>query len=1154
MLRYLTIILLLFSINLTKGVSANKELTYLGLDQGLSNNNVTKIFQDKEGFIWIGTYDGLNRYDGYSFSIFKNHPNKIASLPDNRVTDIAQDKNETLWVATKTGFAALKKNGSTFKRVTLRHNDQHTKQIQYSINKILIGDNKVFAASEEDGLLIVSEADHNNLSASTIPLISEGIEVVKYNAQGVIMDVNGKIWTFIHQYGLCFFDEKNQCIRIKKSDISVSSFNISTSPDGDIWISSSDGVYRYNTRTDQLRTYQNPLFNNALGLAYHNNEMWVYTDGSGIIKIHCKNHTYEQLFDNNKKLNLNSQSITSIYRDSNSRIWIGTLRGGVNVINEKKRFQTLINRSNNSTLQQNYILSFSEGKNNIIWIGTDGDGLIKYDTLTKQFTQYPLGDINEKGKLNNGFITSIIEEDNKLWLSTYGGGVACMDLTHQTFKTYHCVNPNNNYNSLNVWKLYRDSKKRIWASTLNAGGIYIYNELSDSFQLINAEIYDALAFHEESPDILWFGSWKTLTRFNKKSGDVQNFTIGKPVRSIHPDGKKLWLATEGGGLIHFNKATGTFEQFTETDGLPSNTLLNIIEDEESNLWISSYNGLIKFSPEESSIRSYNSSDGLQSNQFSYNAALKLSSNKLIFGGIAGFNIFDPKNIVKDDTEPKITITHFYINKTPWDQYYTKTESSISSLFTIPYNDASISLSFSNLEYSYPNKIQYSYYLEGWDDDWNYADKQRTAHYSGLKEGNYTLRIKSTNSDGVWSKSEKTIQIKILPPWYRIFWIKILYMLLLLTVVVLFWKRYKDRQVFLSDQTKLTNWKSLQHKESIYSEKKLAQHITHDFGKSLVFTIPTIKEVVQKKRKNHFLEHPQIYTPAKKLLHVVDTPLTIKKTDNKNKIINTISEIVSDKKVMLIVDSDVESKTYLQKMFNQFFDIKSVKNIEDAMIFIKKIEPDIILSDIFIEGLLGINFCSTIKSNPTINHIPIILLAADSSPETKLKGLESGADDYLIKPFNEEILSLKVNNIIQSKSRLQNYFYNEITLQKNDQKIPLEYKDFIEKAIKIVEKQLDNSDFNVKMLADCMGMSHSNMYRRFKAVSGKSANEFIRFVRLRHVAKQLIYTNSNINQAAFSAGFNDIKYFRSQFIKLFGMNPSEYKKRYQKLSKKHHMKM
>ena len=205
------------------------------------------------------------------------------------------------------------------------------------------------------------------------------------------------------------------------------------------------------------------------------------------------------------------------------------------------------------------------------------------------------------------------------------------------------------------------------------------------------------------------------------------------------------------------------------------------------------------------------------------------------------------------------------------------------------------------------------------------------------------------------------------------------------------------------------------------------------------------------------------------------------------------------------------------------------------------------------GLSGIDFCKKVKNDPSISHIPVILLTAESSLEKKLEGMEGGADDYMVKPFEKELLLAKVGSLLKNRTNLQHYFYNEITLRETPFKIPEEYKEFLEKCIAVVEKYLDDEDFSVKTLASELSISHSNLYKKVKSISGQTANAFIRFIRLRKAAELLIHTNINVNEAASQVGFTSPKYFREQFVKLFGMTPSEYIRKYRKpFGKSYHL--
>ncbi|WP_221452845.1 hybrid sensor histidine kinase/response regulator transcription factor [Mucilaginibacter sp. FT3.2] len=251
----------------------------------------------------------------------------------------------------------------------------------------------------------------------------------------------------------------------------------------------------------------------------------------------------------------------------------------------------------------------------------------------------------------------------------------------------------------------------------------------------------------------------------------------------------------------------------------------------------------------------------------------------------------------------------------------------------------------------------------------------------------------------------------------------------------------------------------------------------------------------------------------------------------------------ESKSMLIVDDNAEMRQYLKQIFSANFEIFEAADGTEGLNMVYQFLPDIVISDVMMQGLSGIELCSRVKEDPALNHIPVLLLTASSSPEIKLKGIEGGADDYISKPFERELLLARVNVILKSKNNLQKYFYNEITLKSNDLKVPPDYKEFLAACIKIVEDNLSDNEFCIKTLADEVGMSHSNLYKRIRAISGQSANGFIRFIRLRKAAEMFLKTDCTVSEAAYKVGINDPKYFREQFSKLFGLNPSEYIKKF-----------
>ncbi|MCL7986692.1 response regulator [Sphingobacterium sp. lm-10] len=1356
---------------------SNPAIRYVGIEQGLSNNNVTSIFEDSDGFMWFGTFDGLNRFDGDQFMVFKNQPEDRLSLPDNRITDISQDANGRLWVASKSGFAKLDADYTHFQRVRwkdyLPFRSDHT-TISASVNQLAYSaTHGILAATSLHGLLQVNTENDQPL-ATKIPLqLSNGQKNLDYNAQGVVSTSANEIWVFIHNHGLCRLNPQSNALEVVDDQIK-NSVGIKVDENGrSIWVASNENrhtLYEFDLRKKAYSTYQIdptlvPFEITALYAKYE--KVFLGSEGKGIIEFDKRTNQFQQYQKNTNWMK--SMTVYSMYIDQMQRNWIGTLRSGIHVVDNRLARFHLIQPGSATDRQnaKNFILSFANGKNNDLWIGTDGAGMMHWNRKKQSFTHYAADDNTHTGKLNNNFITGILADENGfVWATTYGGGINRLDPKTGTFKQYICFSPKNNRVYSATWKIFEDSQKRIWASTIHGGGLFCYNAVTDQFEVKTNDIIDVLSIFEEAPEVMWFGSWSTVTMRNFKTGEQKVINTDFPVRDIFTDNDGyVWLATEGGGLLRYEKSTCKLKRYSEKNGLPSNTVLNILKDNTDTFWLSTYNGLSNFNPKSEIFTNYYDSDGLQSNQFSYNAAIKLPDGSLAFGGIHGFNLFHPTQLKSLQRNSKVVFTALNINNKPTNQFTeSKSYSSANHIekLTIPFSNAVLNVHFSALEYSFPTKIKYAYYLDGWDKDWNYVDNLKTANYTNVKEGKYTLRIKSTNADGVWSDSKKTLQIIILPPWWRSIWAYLAYLALFATGIVAY-LRYDRKQIRLRYEIDLAKVNAEKKKE--LHEKQIAffTHIAHEFRNPLTLIVNPLKEMSSEPENHIDREDIQgVYRNSKRLLNLVDKLLLFRKTEsgmdrlrlvqadivsltrevftcfqqqatlqhihyvfdsninhhlllvdrekmeiclfnlisnafkytpnggsirialhyrsvdfsiqvidtgcgianqhkdqvfhvferdyignsnnkggfgiglflvksfisahkgsiahrphfpagtqfeillqngkahlseftifedvvehsasideyiatssarkasNDNAVVENATNVsndsnitaqeltrdyqnvVTDKKAMVVVDDNAEIRKYLRKMFHNEFEIREADCAETGISLIEQTPPDIIISDVVMGGMSGIDLCQHIKNIPALSHIPIILLTASNSPDIKLKGLEGKADDYVTKPFERELLIARVNNLIQSRSHLQRYFYDEITLQQTNHKISKEHRAFLEKSIAIVEENLDQETFSVKELAEQIGMSHSNFYKRIKAISGKSANEFIRFVRLRKVAQLLIETDANVSEAAFAAGFNDIKYFRTQFSKVFGMKPSEFKKKYDALRKNHRL--
>lgn len=1323
-------------------------IDYLGIEHGLSNNAVTTIYQDRSGFMWFGTYEGLNRYDGYSFKVFRNQLNDAASLIHNRVVSIYEDAMDNLWIGTKKGISVYETRTARFSPVYfIPHGSTAREMVTVVINDIKT-DNRggILAGTAGSGLL---RYEVSRAPGKQIPLEYNGNQQTGYHVQAIDKDKQNNVWLFVQGIGLCRYDEAAGIVRLVNGDVKTGICLEAANNNDRLWLGTENGLYEYDLVKNSYKGYHQwtgHLTNNkVVGLCLDKeNNLWIATDGGGINILHTTTGVIDRLAPEQYKKSLTSNAVHAIYEDKESRKWIGTLRGGINIVDlQKNKFTTISHHpADENSLADNFVLSFCEDDDENIWIGTDGSGLSFWNRQLGKYTHYKNIPYNE-ASLRNNFVTHITKDfAGDIWVATYGGGVNRFNKKTGTFKRYWCYNTVHKFEDKNVWRLFEDAEKNLWAGTCNGGALYRYNRAADKFELFDEKLGDVIALTQDQAGNLWAGTFRSLFKLDLKNKQHEEYRPGKSVRAIYEDKRNnLWVGTEGGGLMLFDRTQKKFVEFTEANGLCNNTVLSILEDAKGNLWLSTFNGLSKFDPATNQFKNFYQSDGLQSTQFNYNAAMKTAKGELLFGGIKGFNIFYPDSVTAVNTMPELRLTALKINNVPIEQDTAlangKNLADINHL-EIPYDKAMISVDFVALEYSSPDKINYAWYLEGWDKDWNYSGKLRAANYSRLNEGDYVLRIKSTNAAGAWNVKEKLIHITVLPPWYRAWWAYMMYGLVL-AAGIRYYIIYKNRQARLKYEIQIAHLKAEKEKE--LNEKKLSffTNVAHEFRTPLTLIINPVKEMLYSNdQPKDTGELNVVYRNARRLLSLVDQLLLFRKAGSEQgklqvvkmnfadlcrevylcftqqarhkkinyeficesdaidiygdreqmeiTLFNLISNamkftpeggsislrlnetdrqvqlqvadtgcgvpegtgeklfqkfyqapgnhvpmrsgfgiglnvvrnfvdnhhgeisytsktgegttfllklqkgkehfndavifehagdtsafleelveearngndilpagqaeekmevLVSDKASLLIVDDDVQIRNYVCQLFREKFNVHEAGSGEEGLQLAQQYLPDLVISDVVMQGMSGIELCNSIRENPSLGHIPVILLTSSSSADIKLKGIECGADDYITKPFDREILLARVANILRSRNNLQKYFYNEITLKKNNLKISAEYKEFLERCIAVVEKHMENEDFNIKMLASEVGMSHSNLYKRVKSISGQSVNGFIRFIRLRKAAEFFIDTNCNVNEAAFQVGIHDIKYFREQFHKLFGMNPSEYIKKFRK---------
>ncbi|MBF4494098.1 response regulator [Flavobacterium sp. MR2016-29] len=1317
------------------GTAQDNPVKFLDISDGLSNNSVTTIFQDSDGYMWFGTYDGLNRYDGYNFKVFRNRINDKKSLPFNTIYNIEGDSKNNIWLGGSNGVCIYNKTTATFHPVEYNASEQKTKILKDVIHQMRsVSANLVLIASQSLGLI---SFENGSLTGKQIPLkVSGNKSISNYDAIAIQDDVKkGNCWIYVRNIGICSYSYQSKNLKTVFS-LSKEVKSMKLSSDGNLLLGTDEGLFLFDTKSGSIsENYFSGKCSVTDILVDKKKEIWITTDGCGIYKVIGTNKKAMPYNAVNENQLAKSNSVWSLYEDKAGNKWFGSLRGGISMLsNTPKYFKSI--RYNAKDPAENFILSFCEDEKNNLWVGTDGAGLKYWNRKNNTYISY-------SNKLSSNFITGIARDNNnEIWLSTWAGGVNKINPKNNSVTQYSCYNPYTKQVEKNIWFVYKDSKANIWASATNEGSLYVLDRTKNSFSLFDQSINNLQCLTETSDGKLWGGNYTSLFSIEKRTRKINKVTIGNPVRCIHEDkDKNLWLGTQEGGLLLFDRKTNTFKRLTTDDGLPSNTILRLLEDKEGNLWMSTYNGICRFDKKRKTFRNFSVNDGLQSNQFSFNAGIKLSTGEFLFGGINGFNLFFPEAIKGFNQENNLLLTDFYVNNQPIEESKAELVSEGNSTkvkeVILAYDQTTLSLEFVALDYNNADKINYAYYLEGWDEQWNYVGQARKANYARLTEGKYTFKVKTTNFKGGWNKEVSLVTIEVLPPWYRTWWAYTLYLLAVVGVLVAYLEYNKNKEK-LKYKVKIAELESKKEKEIAEKQSSMFTYISHEFRTPLSLIINPLKKAVQKENVQNGSSGSDLaiaHRNARRLLSLVDQLLLFRKAENdgdtlrlspinvnnlcnevyqcfvnqaKDKNINynfnipnreiviigdyekieislfnlmsnafkytqiggeitlklneteneveleisdngdgidkkdievifekfkqinskvsvgtgfgiglfivkyfvdkhkgsvscrseigkgstfkltflkgnshfedveitnevpkrsqlfdelimdeeenTLSNasiagnelqkvMLTDKRTILIIDDNAEIRAYLMKLFSENYMVYSAENGEEGLKLTKKHMPDLIISDITMEEMDGLELCRKIKESNDLSHIPVILLTASKNPETHLQGISDGADDYITKPFDDDILAARVESLLRNRSNLRTYFLDSITLKENTQKVPVEYQEILKKCIDIVESNIHKKDFTIKNFALEMGMSHRTLYTKIKIISGQTLNAFIRSVRIRRAAMLMLTEDMNIAQASAEVGFEDPKYFRQQFVKLFGMTPSEYIKKY-----------
>ncbi len=1428
---------------------------YLRSD-GLSNNSVRAIYQDSKGYLWLGTLNGLNKYDGVVFHTYYHDYSTRNSLVSNRIYKLQCDSLGNLWILTFDGEALMydpdkdifyslnaiikptlekqKNKKIHIKDIYIRNKEElffYTRnngciKVQVGPKKILsaemlninkkpankkvqfifTGINNTTWIGSDKGITIL-----NNKTQISLPpyhykcyCITDSLylfgthynNIIAYNY--ITNKISDLSWLhfknnspvtgieksgndlFISTYGNGFTHYSNhECTTYTTSNTKELYSNIISPIYIDkhqtIWFQTGQrGINQFNIQSHKIKYF--PLDakkRESLGepekIIYFedsNEDLWLGIYGGGLCKFNRHLNTFDQYLNNPNNLNsISSNYVLTLFEDNSKNLWIGTLNGGINRIRlQKQDFEIFQPSSNNDFSTNNDVRSLIRDSNSHIWIGTKSGKLHCFDASLNLLTTIP-DDIPSLKEINFKNIYSLMEDHNhNLWVGTKGEGIIVLkgitknkSMKHIPSVNYLCFKRNahlqNTLSNNNIYDMLEVNDSTIWVAT-HSNGLNIiknpfsnctfthYSEHNPEYNTISSDNLRCL--FKDVDDNIWIGSADGLNlvlnkdinsdqihfiNFKSQYEEIKSLN-NNDIICIYQDSKgTIYCGTYGGGINFLEPSSRknnnyNWKKITMKQGLSSNVVYKILEDKNNHeIWASTDYGINRINKESNSVKKYFPENTfLQGNTYTENTGICLPDNSILFGQLDGITRFMPDSLTSDTKKYPIYITDVEINQQKFNSGTTDTQH-------LKYFQNYLAIHFAVLDFGNPHKINYCYKLENYDQQWNYEGNSNIARYKNLAPGNYTFKVKGTNSSGEWNSQIALLKIKILPPWWKTAYAFIAYILITLLIIsalcytILKQLHLKNKLKFeqINTDNKLNFYTNISHEiktplslimgpaEDILDQKdqpeiakekakeilnntkriltlinqltdfrkaqsghmnlsvqmvnitliieqihnafhslSIKEDIAFNFyshpaeiigfidtdkiekivfnlisnafkhtGKGKIITLQIdqaqdhLKITIEDQGKgmtqheiDHIFDRFTLFSRAesvfssssglglavtKELVMAHKGTITVTSTPGKgsrftvtvpsNKYSYTPTEIAvqkyqttdisedklklgqsdilirknkrsagADAATILLIEDNKELNNYLYNNLKSYFNVIPVHNGEDGLEKTLYSKPDLILSDIMLPGINGLELTKKLKTNLKTNHIPIILLTAKSTFKQIQEGFECGADDYITKPFNFSLLKTRVSNLIEQRKKLQHNFKksNSPTSQKEETFKNKKNDEFLTKLTHLIESNIGNTNFNVESLVKNCNYGRTVLYKKIKNTTGYTPTKFIHITKMQIAAKTLLDSDKSIREISTMIGFNDPDYFCRSFKKLYGTAPSAYRRHREKV--------
>ena len=1319
---------ILLCVLLLAAASAQAQFYYFksyGVSHGLSSNTITSVIQDQKGFIWLGSRNGLNRFDGTTFKIFRNKPSDRSSLGSNSILSLYEDEKEKLWVGTTKGIYVY---------------DPLTEQFT-PFKGIGSGEIRYLKGDREHNLWIISNFALYKYHLPTGAISSYRVP----NDETVALNISpsGTVWAatgtgLVRRYNRAAdrFEDHNFARLTGEKRISRVQ-EIYPIDEQQVLVGTFNHVYQFNTATGTLKDiFQNHPFTREVQLHTITQqspaELWLGTETGLYIYNLRTGKTVQVQKQQTNPYSITDNVITSFCRDKEGGTWIGTFFGGVNYYSrEFNKFQKYFPQPAPNTLSGNLVHEICSDQWGNLWVGTEDAGLNKIDLRTGTIQHFTPD--QGQGSISYSNIHGLVAVGNELWVGTYEHGLDVLDIrTGKVIRHYNAGNDSASFKSDFIVTLHKTRTNDLLVGTWL--GLFRYNRAKDNFSTLRFFNTQVQGIHEDAQGVIWGNTYGNGVYYYNpatgKGGNLRhdslkkNSLVNNYVNGLYEDHQRnFWFSTEG-GLTKYERS-GKITNYTMEAGLPDNQVFKVLEDDEHYLWITTSKGLVRMNPADGSMKIYQSSHGLVTEQFNYNSGYKHSDGTLFFGTVKGLISFKPKELHKGGYIPPVYITGLQVNNNELsiNNKSLRTSVTYTPHVTLPWDSSNISLDVAALSYNTPEMNEYLYKMEGFDKEWTAIKSNRKIYYPKLPPGEYVFKVKGSAGNGLWNEKETTLKISILPPWWATTGAYLVYVLIGLAIIFTIFRYYnialsarnkrkidlfereKEREIYNAKidfftniaheiRTPLTLIKmpldklisqqshDTETKESLNIMKKNTNRLIDltnqllDFRKaeankfSLTFTKTDVNELLtemhslfktaaDQKGLSFRLELPRITLNAfvdeeavKKIIANLvnnaikyahktvsikllpfsseDTVFHIEfKNDGyqiplelKDKIFEPFYRIKETEKeagtgiglplakalaelhkgrlelkpaaegtnlfllalpihqeqeidlhygteedgdatrkseeaavgidpakpVILLVEDNREILGFIQRELSASYNILTALDGQEALTVLQKQNVHLVISDIMMPVMDGIELCKKIKSDLQYSHVPIILLTAKNSLQSKIEGLEVGADAYIEKPFSFEHLQAQITNLIANRNNLKEYFARSPLTHLKGIAHSKADKTFIEELNKVIYENITDMDLDVDQLSRLMNMSRPTLYRKIKALSDLTPNELINLSRLKKAAELLGEGKYRISEVAHMVGYSVHANFSRDFAKQFGVTPSHY---INSLQKEHH---